>query len=292
MRSNSLSSIVLCALVAILLMAPAQAAPRPVEVAQATWGSPVITGLTVLGGSAFQPGQVVTVHMTGTPGFIATFDISGIKRDVPMVEVSPGLYVGSFVVGPGMEIMRAPVAGKLRLNGLQTSFRSPQTVTVVSNRYGPVPVPVGTTAPVVTLPPPVVTTAPVPVTTTVPTTTTTRIVTTTTPTVAALPADMFLQLASPAAGRMPGNSFAVTGSTRPFSRVEATATRQFADPSSGRLTTQTTTVSGTADANGYFNLPMRLPLEMAGRTVGFRIVATDPATSLSRQVEFDIATGF
>ena len=44
------------------------------------------------------PNEVVRVTMTGEPGLIATFDIGGWKKAIPMAEKKPGYYEGSYQV--------------------------------------------------------------------------------------------------------------------------------------------------------------------------------------------------
>jgi plastocyanin len=64
-----------------------------------------------------EPGDVVTVKMTGKAGGAAKFNIGGAVTGRPMREQTPGNYVGSYTVKKGDSLTKAPVAVALTIGG-------------------------------------------------------------------------------------------------------------------------------------------------------------------------------
>jgi hypothetical protein len=62
-------------------------------------------------------GAVITATLRGTPGGDASFDIFGLASGVPMDEVSPGLYRGTYRVRPQDSVAHAVVVAHLRVRG-------------------------------------------------------------------------------------------------------------------------------------------------------------------------------
>lgn len=60
-------------------------------------------------------GRILTVHLEGTPGGQATFDIGERTRGVAMREQAPGKYRGTHIVRSGADIIGMPVIGHLRV---------------------------------------------------------------------------------------------------------------------------------------------------------------------------------
>lgn len=66
-----------------------------------------------------QTGATLTVTMRGTPGGTATFDIFGVASGIPMREVSPGAYQGTYTARPGDNVANAAVFAHLRMGGTE-----------------------------------------------------------------------------------------------------------------------------------------------------------------------------
>ena len=61
-----------------------------------------------------QPDDSIYVSMRGQAGLTATFDIGSWKTSIPMKEISPGLYTGSYVVKAGDNVLSAFIIGTLK----------------------------------------------------------------------------------------------------------------------------------------------------------------------------------
>ena len=74
--------------------------PDPAELRQTEVRLPKIHSITANVGIArrLTPNEIVRVTMTGEPGLMASFDIGGWKKSVPMMEKKPGYYEGSYQV--------------------------------------------------------------------------------------------------------------------------------------------------------------------------------------------------
>jgi len=60
-------------------------------------------------------GEVLTVTLRGTPGGVATFDVSGVVTGAAMREVAPGVYQGAYAVRAGDNVVNGGVFGHLRI---------------------------------------------------------------------------------------------------------------------------------------------------------------------------------
>jgi len=63
-----------------------------------------------------KPDDSIYVSMHGQPKLSATFDIGSWKTSIPMKEISPGLYTGSYVVKKGDKVLNAFIIGTLKNN--------------------------------------------------------------------------------------------------------------------------------------------------------------------------------
>jgi len=83
---------------------------------------PTIDTLTVMNPEkTFAAGTVVRIRMTGTPGAIATFAVAGVQKDIPMAEISRGVYEGLWVVPADRDIYNAQLTGSLEFGGKTTA---------------------------------------------------------------------------------------------------------------------------------------------------------------------------
>jgi len=64
-------------------------------------------------------GAEVRVTMVGPPGGIATFDVGGLRRDIPMREDQqrPGRYLGTYTVPQGITAKEVPIIGQVTVGG-------------------------------------------------------------------------------------------------------------------------------------------------------------------------------
>ncbi|MBI5903276.1 MAG: DUF799 family lipoprotein [Deltaproteobacteria bacterium] len=69
----------------------------------------------------FGKGKTVKVAMEGEKGLIGLFEIGGLKKALPMKEVSPGEYLGEYTALPGDNVEDAPVIVYLRRAGGEES---------------------------------------------------------------------------------------------------------------------------------------------------------------------------
>jgi len=69
-------------------------------------------------------GELVRVGITGDPHLTATFDLGESKTNIPMKEIEPGVYLGTYTVAPGDNEENLIVKGKLtnEQNGEQTTW--------------------------------------------------------------------------------------------------------------------------------------------------------------------------
>lgn len=63
-----------------------------------------------------KPDDSIYVSLRGQPKLTATFDIGSWKTSIPMKEISPGLYTGSYVVKKGDKVLNAFIIGTLKNN--------------------------------------------------------------------------------------------------------------------------------------------------------------------------------
>jgi len=84
--------------------------------------------------SVLQPGDMLRVELTGTPGGRATFS-SGSLRDIPMMENQPGHYVGEYRIRRGDDIAGQPIVYHLLTpDGQRFEQSSGRTVRIATGR--------------------------------------------------------------------------------------------------------------------------------------------------------------
>jgi len=83
--------------------------------------------------SPFGLGKVLTLAMQGDRNGSAVFDVGNYRRALPMVEKSPGIYIGEYHVQDGDVVRQAPLVATLRgRNGLVSSWYDTSVVTIDS----------------------------------------------------------------------------------------------------------------------------------------------------------------
>ncbi len=210
-------------------------------------------------GQTAVPGQTVIVLMRGTPGGTATFDLHRVQNRIPMTEVQSGRYQGSFVV-PNLGERTLHVHAHLTINGRTASEDAHvalATAYTPGYPYGPTGYnpgyPYGQQG------------------------------------------QVYIRVTAPVPGQAIGNDFTVTGNTLPYAQVQVTARlQQQLVPGWINIGTQQQSASGVADAYGNFAIPVHFnsPSLGSGRNVNLKVVATDPRTAATREVEYNIATSY
>jgi hypothetical protein len=83
--------------------------------------------------SPFGLGKIISVAVQADPNASVVFDIGNYRRALPMIEKSPGLYVGEYRIQDGDTIRQAPVVATVRArNGLVSSWYDPHLVNIDS----------------------------------------------------------------------------------------------------------------------------------------------------------------
>lgn len=115
---------------------------RSVEILSRTGGEINVTGttpridrMTDSASGTLHSGDALTVDLFGTPGGNAWFDIAGVTAGVPMTEIAPGHYQGTYVIEPGMQARNAYVVGHLRVLG-QESMAPAKAITIEESTKG------------------------------------------------------------------------------------------------------------------------------------------------------------
>jgi hypothetical protein len=94
---------------------------RAIVVRAQTVGAPAaqvrITSIAHTARRPLRSGDTLTVTMEGTPGGQATFDIFGVAQGIPMTEISPGVYRGTYTVRANDNVLSGAVFGHLRVGG-------------------------------------------------------------------------------------------------------------------------------------------------------------------------------
>ena len=98
-------------------------------------GAAQISSFTVDAAPLLRSGDKLTATLRGTPGGSATFGIPGVAQSVPMTEVSPGVYRGTFQVPADANVQGGSVLGGLKTGdgGSQAAgplLQAAQTVTI------------------------------------------------------------------------------------------------------------------------------------------------------------------
>ncbi|MCD4785493.1 MAG: hypothetical protein K8T10_16860 [Candidatus Eremiobacteraeota bacterium] len=80
--------------------------------------------------------EILHVTMKGKPGGEAFFDISGLKTNIPMKEVSPGLYKGSYRVGKFDYTTNVYIYGNLRMpDGKYEKMKAKTPVSIIAQLF-------------------------------------------------------------------------------------------------------------------------------------------------------------
>ena len=110
----------------------AKSIPEPVGAAISS--GPKIEGLlSNAAESPFGLGRVITIAMQGDRNGTAVFDVGNYRKALPMVEKSPGIYIGEYYVQDGDAVRQAPLVASLRgRNGLVSSWYDTNMVTIDS----------------------------------------------------------------------------------------------------------------------------------------------------------------
>ncbi|HEY3997857.1 MAG TPA: hypothetical protein VGO93_03260 [Candidatus Xenobia bacterium] len=86
--------------------------------------SPVVVTVNSGGATALAPGQTVQIVVHGTPGGVGTFDV-GTRYGMPLSEVSPGVYMGSYTVQPTDPPGPLGVQARITVNGAPLTASAP-----------------------------------------------------------------------------------------------------------------------------------------------------------------------
>ncbi|MEN6302385.1 MAG: copper amine oxidase N-terminal domain-containing protein [Armatimonadia bacterium] len=92
--------------------------PAPQPPPSATKPSIMLIGLNNQS-RLFKAGDVLKVSLEGTPGGTATATLGEIFRDLPLPEVTAGVYAGEFTVRANTNERNLPLVGNLVVNGVQ-----------------------------------------------------------------------------------------------------------------------------------------------------------------------------
>ncbi|MBI5244950.1 MAG: N-acetylmuramoyl-L-alanine amidase [Elusimicrobia bacterium] len=100
-----------------------------------------------------RPGDWLNVRMRGTPGLVASFNLPGIARALPMAEAKPGTYEGAYQIrygdrfeeadilmslkGPGRSQVQAAAAGRLTVAAQPPGVLIVRSEGIVNVRSGP-----------------------------------------------------------------------------------------------------------------------------------------------------------
>jgi hypothetical protein len=96
-------------------------------------GAAQITAFTVDAKSMLRGGDAIDVHLTGTPGGHATYDLGTYLTALPLAETSPGVYSARFTVPETINIGRTSIYGHLSANGSDAPRAEAPTAIAVSN---------------------------------------------------------------------------------------------------------------------------------------------------------------
>lgn len=227
---------------------------------------PYISSVSVLDNNGhIRVGETVRLVVIGTPRARVQADVSEVRNDLALQEVSPGRYEGSLFVDRRFRGDRVRVTAFLWSHGRKveqtTSFlvhsgrgnghagnHPPQYPQPGTYPQGGVPNYGG---------------------------------------------EVFVTIASPAAGQAVGRDFEIVGTTMPYATVQVTAVLQNAVAGVINVNGQRATATGNADASGRYVVPIHLtnwngPLG-SGNQVRLHVQATNPQTQVSRFAEVTVA---
>ena len=80
-----------------------------------------------------QPGDTLTVTMTGTDNASASFSILGAMNEVTMTEVSPGRYEGRLTIPNGLNVNNGTIVGHLRKNGKEVIQEAARDLSIAAS---------------------------------------------------------------------------------------------------------------------------------------------------------------
>ena len=110
----------------------AKSIPEPAAAATAS-GPKIEALLSNATESPFGLGKVITIALQGDRNGTAVFDLGNYRKALPMVEKSPGFYIGEYYVQDGDAIRQAPLVASLRgRNGLVSSWYDTHVVSIDS----------------------------------------------------------------------------------------------------------------------------------------------------------------
>lgn len=114
----------------------------PLAEAQSSKSTPKIAEFYVETDDELTVGSKLEFTLEGSERGIATVRISGIAARIPLREVEPGVYEGSYTVKPGDRITTASTArGTLKRRNRSTSMMLQESLGVTVNSLPPLPVP-------------------------------------------------------------------------------------------------------------------------------------------------------
>lgn len=87
--------------------------------------------------STLQPGDTLTVTMTGTKQANASFSILGAMNEIAMSEISPGRYEGRLTIPNGLNVSNGTLVTYLRKDGRELIQEADRDVTIASNDLNP-----------------------------------------------------------------------------------------------------------------------------------------------------------
>ncbi len=79
-------------------------------------------------------GETLTVTLQGTPGGEATFDIFGAAQGIPMTEISPGVYRGTYTVRANDNVLSGGIFGHLRVGGQDAVMAQAESLVSIDAR--------------------------------------------------------------------------------------------------------------------------------------------------------------
>lgn len=256
------------------VVAASIAAKPVVTVSRTAPGKPVIRSVAYVADDPLEPGDTMTIQMSGTPGGHATCEIRDVISQTPMKEVFAGSYTVTITVPDGKIVHNSPLIGKLTVKGAAAEpVQAAKLVTVAMSKVAPMISTVGTPPPGMPAIPveaakpaaePAVTPAPTPKPEPAPAVTTPPVVEPTRP-----PAPV--ALTQPADGMKIERAIIIRGSAEPESTVHVTVT--YTNGLAGLLNLSGMVASQdlAVGKNGKFKMGP-LPLEGPLATKGLRFM--------------------
>ncbi|HLJ83727.1 MAG TPA: copper amine oxidase N-terminal domain-containing protein [Candidatus Eremiobacteraceae bacterium] len=95
-------------------------------------GGPSISSTQDNAAEPLRAGQSLRVTATGSAGAAASFDIGDMIVGMPMREIRPGRYEGSFDIGAGTNLVAAPLIVRFSLANASAQALAPDTATIIT----------------------------------------------------------------------------------------------------------------------------------------------------------------